>query len=574
MTGAFWYLTVHTLRNRLIAMLRRVKHPRYAIGMLFVVGYFGFLVWGQINGFGGKGRPSLLQNEGVRAIGPVLLAIVMMSNWIGGTSLTALAFSQAEVHMLFPAPVTRRALIVLKMVRMQLRILLNVVIIMVLWGGGANVGGSRWLNAIGLYTIFSTMYLHRVGAALVRASTLKHGRAGLKRTWASVAVGVVIAAGFVVLFLSISEAAHAGDPDFGATLTRVKSTLSLPWVHALLTPFRLIAGPALARTTTEWWTVFPGAAAMLALHAVWVLRSQTAFEEAAAEQSANLRAMIDNWRKRGIATPNRKVKAGRFTLPLAPTGHPALAIVWKNSLSFIRTLQPAVWLLVLATPGIVGLIARDQGAKALVGVAIVSAVLAFILLLVGGLSVRNDLRADLLNLSSLKTIPLRGSTIMFAEVVSSALPLAIIQTVLLWIGLVALQVSPKPFDPSVQVALVLTVPLGTLGLNILVSTIRNAVAIMFPAWVKLGADAEVGIEMMGQNMLSMLATLIGFLLLSIVPALLTLFIVALLHAPPTIAVAASIVLGGVITIAEAYLVSLSLGRTLEELEPSASLTAA
>jgi ABC-2 type transport system permease protein len=574
MTGAFWFLMTRMWRNRVVVMARRVKQPRYAIGLLFVVVYFGFLAWGQVTGFGGESRPSMLHNAGFRAIGPALIALMLLTNWIGGGALSALAFSQPEVHMLFPAPVSRRALIVFKLARGQLPILFNVLIMMVLWGGGKTAGISRGLNAVGLYTLFATMYLHRVGAALVLASTMKHGRAGLKRNWVTMLIVAMMFVIFMMLFIEMGAAGRGGSSEFSSVMTRATDVLATPWIHALLTPFRLMTGPAFARTTPEWFAAFAGAAVMLGLHAIWVLRSQTAFEEAAAEQSEKLRAMTDSWRKRGFSAPPKSTKSKRFSLPLSPLGHPAVAIVWKNSLNFLRNFRVLTWMLVLMAPVIVGILTSDKGPKSFVAVAMVSVTLASILLLVGGIGMRNDLRGDLQNLSAIKTIPMRGSTIVLAEVVSSALPLALIQSALLWIAVGAMQLSEKPMPPTVAITLAVTLPLGAIGVNIVVSTIRNSVAVLFPAWVRLGGDGDGGIEVMGQSMLSVLATMIGFLLLMIAPTLVTLAIVGLLDAPPAIAIASSMILGAATTIGESHLVSLWIGRVLDRTEPSASLTAA
>ncbi len=573
MISAFAYLTVHTMRNRFVSMARRLRQPRYLVGFLFVVGYFGFLLFGTATGFGrgADAKPSGLQGDFMRVAAPALLALALAANWIGSAAVEALAFTPAEVAMLFPAPVTRRSLIMLKIARAQLPIVFNIIIIMLLFGVGSSAM-PLWLNALGLYVLFATIHLHRLGAALVRVSTLKHGTAGLKRNWLSYVIAVVILAAMFLIFISAKQGADPGE-GVTAILDRITAALATPWVHAVLIPFALITAPALARTTAEWSVAFAGALAMLALHLWWVLRSHTAFEEAAAEQSEKFRAMLESFRKRGHMNIEKKPPARRLTLPLRPTGHPAIAIVWKNSLTFLRTFSPLTWFLLALAPALVAVMMRDKGANAFAAAGMIAAMLAVMLLFVGGSIARNDLRGDLLNLSALKTMPLRGSTIVFAEVCSSALPLAAIQCMLLWIAVAGWQMGKKALPPDAAIALAVVLPLGVAGLNVLASTVRNGAAVLFPAWTELGVDGgSGGLETMGQSMLGLLAMLLGFLVLMIVPALTTTVIVAWIHPPPAVALVSSIVLGSAATVGESYLVMLWIGRVLERTEPSAALT--
>jgi hypothetical protein len=67
----------------------------------------------------------------VELVLPVLAALLLVSAarwWIFGADRGTLAFASAEVQFLFPAPVSRRALIHTKLVRTQIAILLNTVI--------------------------------------------------------------------------------------------------------------------------------------------------------------------------------------------------------------------------------------------------------------------------------------------------------------------------------------------------------------------------------------------------------------------------------------------------------------
>jgi hypothetical protein len=95
-TRTFALLILTIFKNRLVTMARRVKKPRYAIGLILGLTYVGFFIWGQTVG-GREARAGLLQNDFARTVAPALLALVLLSTWFGGAALNALAFTQAEV---------------------------------------------------------------------------------------------------------------------------------------------------------------------------------------------------------------------------------------------------------------------------------------------------------------------------------------------------------------------------------------------------------------------------------------------------------------------------------------------
>src|SRR6185369_4419738 len=107
----------------------------------------------------------------------VLTVVTLMGSWVFGSDLTALAFTQAELSLLFPAPLSRRALLGYKLFRAQIAVLLNALIwVFILRRGGTAL--HPVLRAISLWLLFSALNLHRLAAALVRSSWREHGAAG------------------------------------------------------------------------------------------------------------------------------------------------------------------------------------------------------------------------------------------------------------------------------------------------------------------------------------------------------------------------------------------------------------
>ncbi len=119
---------------------------------------------------------------------------------------------------------------------------------------------------------------------------------------------------------------------------------------------------------------------------------------------------------------------------LSASGNPAVAIIWKNLICLQRTLRFQD-LLPLFLPSIVsGVVVGqvglpDRGFSPALSIATVSFTIAVLMLLFGARIIRNDLRQDMLHIVALKTLPLRGHVIVAAEVLSAAIPVAVIQLV-------------------------------------------------------------------------------------------------------------------------------------------------
>ena len=141
--------------------MRRVRSPRYAAALL--VG--GLYIWAFLfRPMRTPGISSLFLGQGTEMIVTLLAVLTLMGSWVFGADATALAFTQAEVSILFSAPLSRRRLIGYKLFRAQIAVLINSLIwVFVLRRGGTILPSP--LRAISLWVLFSTLNLHRLGAA-------------------------------------------------------------------------------------------------------------------------------------------------------------------------------------------------------------------------------------------------------------------------------------------------------------------------------------------------------------------------------------------------------------------------
>ena len=571
MTGAFLYLLRTSAWNRLRRQANRLRVPRYAIAFLLGIGYLWFLF---IRPGQRDHAPTLVvETPLVAVIAPLFFILAIGYTWLFGSDRSALAFTPAEVAVLFPAPVSRRALILYKLARSQLGIIFTILIWTLLLRNAAGPLPQAFF-AVSLWAALSTFTLHRLGVALLRAGVAEHGAGGARRSLASMTIFAVIVMA-VAASLWSARAELLAPPSLEALLRSVTAALQEAPAGIALLPLNLLVAPLSARGASEWLRTIGPALLILGLHVWWVLRSDAAFEEAAAEASAKQAKLIADFKARrsggGAATKPSKDTARR-TLPLSPTGAPAVAILWKNALWLWRSgnvrgtlLTPVLALMALLSIG------RGGGAVTMVIMG-VSATAALIFLVMSPAALRNDLRADLKQLSLLKTLPLRSRDVVMVQILGTAVPAAVGQILLLLIAGAALSLTADAakIPPQVLPAVLIAAPALLLAINTVNFTIHNGVAILFPGWVRLGEQAAGGIEATGMMMLMVAGTMLAFALLLLVPVALGVGVGALvggvLGAPGAAIVAASLVAAAALA-GEAYLMMLGLAGAYERMEP-------
>ncbi len=562
MIGAFAYLIYTSTRNKLASQVKRVRNPRYAIALLLGLGYF-WLVFFNPAARGSREAVYPMVPATLGALLPVLVMLYVGWMWIFGADRSALAFTQAEVSMLFPAPVSRRGLIVYKLARAQSTILMTSVIWLLVFRGG----GMRADRAVGYWLFLSILSLHRLGVALIRTSQQDHGTRGIRRYWLPAVVFAAVAGVVVYVLVGMrGEILNVESPgDLGRLLSTAFAAPPLSWA---LYPFRVAVGPMFS-SSGDTWSVVPPAVILLALHVWWVLRTEAAFEEAAAEASNAQAKRFEALRTRGVSGAVLQAGAKRRTLGLRPTGAPSVAIVWKNYLWLFRTSQHRTILglpLIICAAAVV-FAGRSEAAESVV--LLFSSMMAVMSLVFAPLTIRNDLRSELRRLPLIKTMPLRGSQIMLAEVASSASPAAIMQFLFVLAAMIgAGSISDDGVPLSLRIGAVLGAPIFLLGLNLANFTIHNGLALLFPAWVRLGETGVSGIEVMGQTMLTLLMTSAALVLLCVGPAIGAAGVWFLARGYVPVAIAGAGVVAGLVLAFEAFLVIGALGGSLDRLEPS------
>jgi hypothetical protein len=544
------FYTVASLRNRGRAQLRRLRSPR---ALVAVAAGGGYIWWFLIRPAAAGGAPPML---GGPAWAPRLVALgltLLAATWwfarpAGGGGLgaapgaagsaggsgpaRALAFTPAEEHLLFPAPVSRRGLVRWKLWRAQLAILVNTLIWTVLLRGGGGEPGA-WRRALAVWALVSALFLHRLGAALVtggwQARAAEEEDAALdaaafgepanagRRLWRLrrlLPAALFALAAAALVWAAVADRAGlaaAWDAGLARFLATFGATLDRPAARAALWPAATLTAPLFAARggTAEWARAMGPAVALLAVHYLWVLRTDAAVHEVALAAGERWRAV----RRGGVVAGGDAMNAmrvrrarrpglARWAPPMPTVGPPAVALVWKNLVAAARAVALARVLVMYAVvaAGVLVVAARTPRLAELAGV--VAGVWGAMLVLAGPVWVRVDLRHDLVHLPFLRAAPLSGRAVVAAEVAASVVALTALQLAAFGLLLGASFGARDGFGMTVEErlagarAFVLALP----GVNAALLTVHNAAALLFPAWVRAPGAGPRGIESMGQNL--------------------------------------------------------------------------
>jgi len=181
------YIIIWSARNRVRARLRRLREPRYFIGAIVGAAYIYFSFFARFRVSGRSSRRPRTSDWPesmiplialLPSLGGVALLVVAVAAWLVPVDSGLLEFSDAELQFLFPAPVSRRQLLIHRMLRSQLGILFGALIIAV--ASPPNLGVSRLQLSVGAWILMVTAKIYFTGVTLARAR-LNHASARIRR---------------------------------------------------------------------------------------------------------------------------------------------------------------------------------------------------------------------------------------------------------------------------------------------------------------------------------------------------------------------------------------------------------
>jgi hypothetical protein len=499
----FWFITIRSFKNRMLSRLKRLREPRYLVGFMAGLAYIWFMGLKRLfamhelqHGIVGVRIPTgpfIVDCLGLIVLVPILFA------WALPDQEGGLVFSEAEIQFLFPAPLSRRQLLMYKVLRQQPQILISAAM-MSLFGFGA----SRF---VGLWIAFVTAAIYFTAVSLARARLKLAGIGFLIRFVVVIAALAGIATMVVHAYASLNFRSLDG-----ATPAKGMSLLDQPLQTA---PFRVLLfiprffSAAMLPTSLTQLGLACAALVVIAFVLLQIAaRLNVSFEDASIRAAQKKQGYIE--RVRGFRS-GRRVMFGRIPPPFRLPAHPSpeLAILWKNLIATLRI--SIAWMVIIGALFAILIGESLYGHNAVLHATTASMALflcgLFPLMASGVLA--QDMRLDLQRIEILKSYPISGERLIAAEIAAPLTIMSIVEFGLLGGTMLMLHLPNESATlqriatPEFAViALLFAIPICAMQL-----LIRNAAAVLFPGWSMRSQDDPKGFVIMGQRLILLASNL-------------------------------------------------------------------
>jgi len=509
MIRTFALMTLWSSRNRFLRAVRRLRQPRYLVSTIVAALYFWFMVFRRM-AVSGKRPPIHLMTGDFAAdmAGIVILAILLLA-WALPDQAGGIEFSESEIAFLFPAPLSRRQILLYKVFRTQPRILISVSIMTIV--------GLRAGKFVGLWLLFTALSIYFMTVGLARARLKLAGAGFLMRLPAVVVLGVL--AGWVLradLFdghtppvrKALQALQHGGT---------VVSPFDAPWTRAMIFIPRTLASLAFPPGIIAFLTAFAIVAALTTALFFAAARLNVSYEDASIVLAQN---KLERSLRKQRAGAGSSVSFRRFPplFRLRASHRPEVAVLWKNLIASMRIASP--WMIMMVLFAVSAVVATFTvtlpGIAASCGSMMLA--LAGMFLFFGPRVFAQDLRLDLPRIEILKSFPISGERLLIAEM---AAPLAVV-TALEMLFLSATSVIFRQIEEPrlaifaspqfIVIGLLFAVPIC--GAQLL---IHNAVPVLWPAWAMRSKEEPRGFAVTGQRLVMFAGNLL-VLAIALLPA--------------------------------------------------------
>jgi len=557
-------LLVRGLRGRVLRMARLVKQPKYLVGSVVGLLYLGWFV----------ARPFLAGSMvthnftldevppsfflGLHVLAALAMALYLSVSWTLFPAGPPLRLRENELQLLLPAPISRRQLIQFALAKSLPGILIGVIVITALFSRGSL--DHRLARGAGVFTLFVLWDLHGKGRNLWRMqlADLPARQALPRRLFMIAAVAVFWVIAVTGVAAVVREVAGAIPRDrmseqaIRDIAEAVGAALRHGWLRVILAPFLLIAGPFLGRGVYPLplsWLVLLG---LVAVHYVWVVSSQTRFED----------ALLEKERRRAAEGPRRKGRArlrlserqrGSAPFRLSPTGRPEVAIFWKDLLVVTRFRWSRLLSWALAGVAAAGALAaattRYPGVIQVLGTG--ALIVALVIPVVTPTAWSNGFRRDLKHFELLRTWPVTPHRLVLGQILAPWVQAASLILVCLGVFL-AVDVGARvasgvglrevqgivPDDLAAKVGIgsalfpwVVVVSAAPLLVSVaaFASSLECLAALAFPGWL-ISFDRHRGDPAAFGNRILVVVGFGILMMFAVVPVAMTLGIVVLIHA--------------------------------------------
>ena len=519
MINASVYIAFCSAKNRTRTRLCRLREPRYLIGAIVGVAYLYFTVFAQGRRPGiraGRGRTrgnrppfellSAMQMAGT-SLAALAFAVFAAVAWVLPMRSGLLEFSKAETAFLFPAPVSRRQLLVHRIVRSQIGSLVAAAFIAIFATPVSGLGRLRL--AFGMWLLFVTARIYFAAVTLTRARLNAPSAAARRIAW--LPIGALVT-GVAIVGVSIARQFAQPAGSISDVVVRLSRATASGVPNMVLRPFILMLRPPLSTTLPSFLAALGWSLCVLGVVTAWLLLSDGMFDAVAGESGAQETKET----RAHLSTPS----ARQVGWTLAPSGRIESLLLWKNAMQTIRGTGAGFWRYALPALGV--LVATSAGGMSANGMrgpagffSMCSILVALGAVLFGPQMMRLDLRSDFEHLDVLKTWPARGADVIRGEMAWPALAVSIVAC----LAIVVAGIFSGTALPEVRfvsrwsfaIAAAFTAP----ALIAAQFVVHNAATIFFPAWVQLGRQRTRGIDAMGQRLIMLAAILLALLLFAV-----------------------------------------------------------
>ncbi len=509
MIRASLYITGCSARNRLRGWLKRLREPRYILGAVAVLSYLYFAIFARLRARrSARGLPPDLLASIQPLAGPLVgmwLLVMAVAGWLLPFDSGLLDFTPSEVDFLFPAPVSRRQLIIHRLLRSQVGLALAGIVPAVLFPLGSIFARARL--AFALWLMATTGKVYFTGVTLSRTR-------GIRTAWRPLAL-VLGATGVVGVAVWRAVVVQPWG-DLEALVHHVGVGVTTGASRIVLWPLAALAAPLFAPTPGALAAALVPAVAVFAVTLWWVLRADETLQDAAATASER--------RERQQATRARLggMRSSVGLWRLAPAGRPEAIFAWKAAAQTLRvadrqTIRRIVILVALLSFVAVSLV-RQAGLAAAMGMVGVGGAMYTVLL--APQILRIDLRQDLRALDLLKTWPLAGAAIVRGELIWPTVLLTAIAWVLLGLALAMSTAVFHTASLALRVSVAIAGALVAPALLLAQLAIHNAIVLVFPGWAAIGRDRARGFDAIGQRLITLGGTWV-VLLVALLPGALS-----------------------------------------------------
>jgi hypothetical protein len=545
--------------------MRRLREPRYLVGALVGGAYIYFSFVARFRGSGDalrrRGRAASPPDlSAFAAAGPglsgVLMLVLAALGWLVPFDSGLLTFSRAEIQFLFPAPVSRRSLLVYRMLRSQIGMLFGSVIV-----ATASPGTSytRLRVAVAMWLLMCTWKLYFTGVSLARAR-LRAADAGSRRI-ARVPLVLLTAAVVIVgaaVWRTVGDSPMSG---FRDAVNRLVTVATTGLSSIVLSPFVAVARPLFAPWAAPYIASLVGSAAVLAAIAIWLVLTDSTFQDAVEE--------VAKRREHEAQAAPSLSRTRTAAWQLAPTGSAEGIFAWKAAVQTVRLVDrghaarmASAFIAFAIASAAIG--RRGGWTDAFAAFTLLAAAFSVVL---GPQAVRLDMRQDLQHLEILKTWPVHPAAVLRGELLWPGVLLTGFSWVLLVLAVLV------PFAPLGGISTEARVSAGLAAIVVTPALIfgqlvvQNALAVMFPAWVPLGAQRARGLDAMGQRIILLGGTWLVMALMlipGVIPAAIAWYTLRGLIGGAAVIPAASIVTG--VVLAEVFAATALLGPVYDRLD--------